>query len=226
MSKKSEVSLYQRAKKIESYQKIQNLMGRAIIAYNFSKQEEFENYFALEQETVSIEVADEGLFEGKKAVKAMMDTLFLDRGIEGEMMDIHLTTPIIEVADDLKTAKATWLCPGAGSLVEKESNNDPQAIWVWGSLAVDFIFDDNEWKIWHLHYFQLIKCDYQKGWVDDLSMVNRLNTAYSEFAKQTTYHNPYTPLSIRDGKPNPPTSYTTWDEANRFWSLSTDQLLK
>ena len=66
-------------------------------------------------------------------------------------------------------------------------------------VGADLIFR-NEWKIWHLHYFRFIRCDYEKGWVKDTSMINRLNTPMHPLSKPTTYHNPYSPLSIREVK--------------------------
>ena len=92
----------------------------------------------------------------------------------GEMLDMQLTTPIIEIADDLQTAKCVWWMPGAGAIPQEEG--DPMAIWAWGELAVTFIYEADMWKIWKLHYFRYMKCDYKKGWVDDTSMINRLNT--------------------------------------------------
>lgn len=41
----------------------------------------------------------------------------------GEMPDMQLTTPIIEIIDDLKTAKCVWWMPGAGAIPKENERN-------------------------------------------------------------------------------------------------------
>ena len=207
--------------KVNSYHEIQNLMGRATVALNFSRAEELLTYFALDKEDVSLEYADEGVFEGRNAVEAIVSELTNKHDTKGYMLDMQLTTPMIEVAEDGKTAKGLWWCPGIASLPQEE--RDPQAIWNWGMVSADFIFESDTWKIWHLHYFRFIRCSYEKGWVEDTSMINRLNTPMNELAKPTTYHNPYSPLSIREGLPACPRPYSAYTEEDKNWELNKDK---
>ena len=58
--------------KLESYQEIQNEMGRMIAAFNFRQAQQVLSHFALEKEKVSLEVADEGVFEGREAVETIV----------------------------------------------------------------------------------------------------------------------------------------------------------
>ncbi|MBR2810042.1 MAG: nuclear transport factor 2 family protein [Solobacterium sp.] len=187
--------------RLEAYTEIQNTMGRFIAEINFRDRKRAEAYFA-GREDISLEYADEGVFEGTKAVAAGLDLLLGKEIREGEMLDLQLTTPIIEVASDGQTARAVWWSPGAASIVR--DGQKPQALWVWGDFAVDFILEDGSWKIWHLHYFTTIRCDYHAGWVDDTSLINRPNTAMHPLAQPSTYHNPYHPKAIRYGIPAAP----------------------
>lgn len=176
-------------------------------------------FFDLDRPGVSLEFADEGVFEGRQAVEAIIRET-VKKPEPGVMIDLQLTTPIIEVAEDLQTARALWWCPGAGA-VKAEGESDPKAIWAWGMLAADFTNVDGEWKIWHLHYFRMLKCDYKKGWVEDTSMINRLNTPVHPLSKPSTYHKPYHPLDVRDGIPAAPRPYASW--ANDDWMLRRDK---
>ena len=59
----------------------------------------------------------------------------------------NMTTPIVEVADDLKTAKGLWYY--------LRGNTDYTAAGIttyhqWGWMGVDFVNEDGEWKIWHM----------------------------------------------------------------------------
>lgn len=209
--------LYNAMKKLEAYRIIQNQMGRAVAAFNFRQSDVLLDYFAMNKEDVAVEYADEGIFEGPEAVTAVIHEM-VGRALKpGEMLDMQLTTPMIEIAEDLKTAKCLWWMPGAGAVPQEEG--EPKAIWAWGEVSVDFIYEDGNWKIWHLHYYRFFKCDYKKGWVDDTSMINRLNTPMHSMAKPSTYHNPYSPISIRDGIPCAPRPYKTYTEKDRNWDL-------
>lgn len=205
--------------KLEAYQEIQNEMGRTVAALNFRQADRIFSHFS-SCEDIWLEFADEGVFSGRNAVKTILEEQFGGTGKPGEMLDLQLTTPMIEVAGDLQTAKAVWWCPGAGSLV-KESGA-PQAVWVWGMVSVDFILEDNTWKIWHLHYFRLIKCDYLKGWVEDTSMIHRGNVPVHPLAEPVTYHNPYSPLCVREAIPPCPRAYETYTDAG--WMLDKNKL--
>ena len=52
-----------------------------------------------------------------KLIQMIVEQVFGQRATPGEMTDLHLTTPIIEIADDLETARAVFWCPGAGAMV-------------------------------------------------------------------------------------------------------------
>lgn len=203
--------------KLEAYRQIQNEMGRTVAAFNFRQADVVLSHFALQTEGVSLEYADEGVFNGAENVTAIIKEVVGAAPKAGEMLDMQLTTPMIEIADDLQTAKCLWWMPGAGAIPQE--NEDPMAIWAWGELAVDFIQEGDAWKIWHLHYFRFMKCDYHKGWVDDTSMINRLNTPLHPLADASTYHNPYAPTAIRDGLPCAPKPYETWTEKDLHWEL-------
>lgn len=204
--------------RLEAYHEIQNQMGRLVIAANQRQPEAVLASFALDRPDVSLEYADEGRFVGPEAVTTIIkETLGQSR--PGEMSDVHLTTPMIEVADDLASARAVWWSPGIGARLRE--GEDPEALWLWGFFAADLVPAAETWTIWHLHYFRFIKCSYDKGWVEDTSMINRPNTPMHPMSSPTTYHNPYSPLTIRDGIPAAPRPYPTYDGMG--WMLDRDK---
>ncbi|MCR5794567.1 MAG: nuclear transport factor 2 family protein [Solobacterium sp.] len=207
--------------KLDAYTEIQNTMGRMIAAVNFRRKDDVYRYFASELEDVSLEYADEGVFTGPEAVRAGIAHLLGEEIKPGEMIDLQLTTPVIEVAGDCMSARAVWWSPGAASVLRE--GQDPQALWVWGDFAVDFVYIHEEWKIRHLHYFTLIKCDYHKGWVEDTSLINRPNTAMHPLAQPSTWHHPYHPKAVRFGIPAAPYPYDTDREEDRYWMLRNDK---
>lgn len=213
--------LLREIKRLEAYRLIQNQMGRAVSAFNFKEADKLLSFFALEDESVCLEYADEGVFKGKEAVETIIKEVVGKEPEIGEMLDMQLTTPIIEIAEDCLSAKCVWWMPGIGAMPRE--TKDPMAIWAWGELAVTFIFSNNEWKILKLHYFRYMKCDYKKGWVEDTSMINRLNVPMHPLASTTTYHNPYSPTNIRVGLPCPPKPYKSLTDKNENWELDVNK---
>lgn len=65
----------------------------------------------------------------------------------GSMILHAVSTPLIEVAADLETAKGMFYSPGYVTTIE--ADGIPYARWVMQRYAVDFVFE-GDWKIWHL----------------------------------------------------------------------------
>jgi hypothetical protein len=82
----------------------------------------------------------------------------------GSMIMHTLTTPIIEVAGDGKTAKGVWYSPG--QVTEVGGDGKPMAMWMWEKYGVDFAKEDGEWKIWHIHMYTDFAVTPGKSWVD------------------------------------------------------------
>ena len=72
-----------------------------------------------------------------------------------------LSSPVIEVAADGKTAKGLWHCQGAYNDVE---TCGPVANWTWGYFAADFVRTEDGWKIWHLSYTNDVDCICGQSW--------------------------------------------------------------
>jgi len=66
-----------------------------------------------------------------------------------------LTTPVIEIAGDGKTAKGLWYSPGVnllGSIME-DGKTSMRGEWRMTKYGVDFVKEDGKWKIWHIKIF-------------------------------------------------------------------------
>lgn len=68
-------------------------------------------------------------------------------------------TAVIEVAGDRQTAKGLWMIRGSHSQI---TTGGPVGYWEWSWLAVDFVREDGEWKIWHQLY--LVEIDRPCGY--------------------------------------------------------------
>lgn len=99
----------------------------------------------------------------------------------GKLLFHYVTTPMIEVAGDGKTAKGLWIVNGLESgltdpeharkmpdwMFEKEMI-DGKKVWmhnVYLKYGIDFIKQEGEWKIWHFHCFEVARAPYSMGWI-------------------------------------------------------------
>ncbi|MCD7846252.1 MAG: nuclear transport factor 2 family protein [Oscillospiraceae bacterium] len=80
-------------------------------------------------------------------------------------MDVYsLSTDLVTIAEDEQTAKGMWTC--AGQKVEYSAAG-PYGQWFFGIFAVDFINENNSWKIWHMQYLEEIKTPQGKTWWEE-----------------------------------------------------------
>ncbi len=69
----------------------------------------------------------------------------------GDFLIHTLTTPIIEIAGDGKSAKGMWYSPGV--MVGAKPDGTAGGIWFFEKYGVDFVKEDGQWKIWHIQMF-------------------------------------------------------------------------
>ncbi|MGI5971453.1 MAG: nuclear transport factor 2 family protein [Oscillospiraceae bacterium] len=155
----------------EEVREIKNLMGRLSADYLMKKDADiFQKYWS-RREDVCLGVND-GWYDGAGAVAAYYDSCYKLIELESSLLqkafpkelgglsaqEVYgvgllnykpVDTPVIEVADDFQTAKGIWCIRGSHARL---TSGGPVAYWEWGWFAVDFIMEDEQWKIWHMQY--------------------------------------------------------------------------
>jgi hypothetical protein len=193
--------------RLDAARELHNLMGRYTVNFSPKYMHRAVDFYALERPDVSVEIADRGVFVGGEAIRKLFGAQFA-MSLKGNLLIHYLATPMIEVARDGQSAKGVWRSPGIEAVVPS-SGGKPVALWSFGTYAVDFIRVQGDWKILHLHWFRIVKCSYEAGWVDDLSMTYTGKLPDSAGVQPSTYHNPYTPDTTQEPIPPCPTPYDT-----------------
>ena len=140
-------------------------------------------------------------------------------------LQLHtLTTPVIEVADDAKTAKALWLSPG---IETGGHEGDLAGSWAWEKFAVDFICEDDKWYFWHFRQIDIFCCFFYKSWTDDFFAHNLMHVPeeadtveklYEFMERQNRSGNPLSRGYFYDQRVAPwldavpPEPYASWNE--------------
>jgi len=160
-------AIERRLQRQEDYQAIMNLMGRYQYLHTGGQMDRIgRELFAHELPDCKSEYGPLGVFGPKKSLE-FFDTMH-EKFCAGEarvlpgLLEIHeITTPVIEIAGDGRTAKGMWMSAGAILMqVDVDSETGKSFTWDTGKYAVDFIKLDGVWKIWHLHVLELWRADF------------------------------------------------------------------
>ncbi|MFC1945981.1 nuclear transport factor 2 family protein [Chloroflexota bacterium] len=212
-----EKSLEQRIQRMEDIHEIHNLMGRYVYLQLANMHDEQVDFFARKTPGVRAEIANWGVYEGFEGAKKLYAGVhnYTDGDCVGRLSVHTLTTPVIEVAGDGKTAKAVWISPGAGA---GRRDGRITAYWVWGKYAVDLVKEDGKWKFWHFRVYAIFSTPFDRSWVDiepNPSIQSKLPDELKD-DKPTTYHWEYSPTAITENIPAPPEPYDIFDERDAY----------
>ena len=134
----------------------------------------------------------------------------------GPFKALPMSCPIIEIADDGKTAKGLWFCQGTYSNVEACG---PASYWTFGYYAADFKKEDGRWKLWHLQYLNDIDCLCGQSWAEPQTPYDPIpefaplaDFAYPEYTVKKQFRALYTKDRAAAPAPEIPVPYATFDE--------------
>lgn len=183
--------LLKTVRKVEAYQEVQNVVSKFWHLFEMGKYEERYKLIASKTEGVTVEIGARGVFEGAesayrslvvteqgfvKSHAAGMKKLFPDVDFpddhSGMLESTLIGSPLIEVAGDCKTAKGVFIYLQS---IGKTHENDPQprSMWIWWKSAVDFVREDDGWKIWHFNSNPYYATGSTEDWVQNsIKMMN------------------------------------------------------
>ncbi len=217
-----QASLELRLERLQAVRDVQNQMSRYTYYQSAAMQEETIALFAQHTAGVRVEMLW-GVYDGLDGVKKCykLDHLQHDdlKGRAGVMQIDTLTTPIIQVAGDGKTAKGIWISPG---LDTRLVDGKPSAKWAWYKYGADFVKEDGAWKIWHLHIYGIFLTDYHKSWAEGTPV--KFDANYTGLVGHKM-HNDRPPTTswwfsadtvFPDDQPSIPQPYETFDEKTAY----------
>jgi len=213
-----QLSMEQRLERAEAVTAVSNVMGRYSFLHTAGRHTESESLFALDTPGVRVEMMW-GVYEGAHSIHRLYSGMHVDtEGVnqrKGQMHIHTLSTPVIEVAGDLKTAKAVWVSPGVETGFF--GSDKVTANWGWAKYGADFIKENGEWKIWHLHVYGLFLSPYDKSWVQQPNdhQMPPLPDAFKPDRPGTT-HWMYSADKPTELVPAPPAPYMSFDDKTAY----------
>ena len=162
---------------------VQNLAGKYVTSLLIRREGSVFDDFWSSRDDVCLSFND-GSYVGPEAVKgyfaavventakrsAFIRDLFPDKlgslsdealyGV-GQLRAMPITTPVIELAADGKTAKGIWHVQGSDNDVTVYG---PLSYWTLGFLCIDFIREGDDWKLWHVLHAEDIRSPMGENW--------------------------------------------------------------
>ena len=202
----------QLASRIANIRGVENVMSKyAFLTYYKRFDEAMNKYWSADAPTLTVNdkklsgyasvrrfLVDQGeadTREGNDTMRRLFPQEFGDKKDSemwgaGTAMVHTITTPVIELAQDEKTAKGMFYSLGACTEIDPEKG--PKAHWVWEKYAVDFIHEEDGWKIWHM----VIMTDFKTPVGENWAKVN--------LSPSGSYYSAYTPMTApQEGVPVP-----------------------
>ena len=202
--------------RLKDIQEIQNRMSK--YSYLHEVGEILDDFYAMKTPGASYEVAHAGCFT-EESFRKNYSPGRIDEAArkEGGMFTHFLTTPVIEIAGDGKTAKGVWMSPGYETGVRDPETQKPTACFVYTKYGVDFVKEDGIWKQWHYHVYRVFMTPWNIPPTDEWEK-NVMEKQFGGFGADlhpdlpTTVDNPYSVDTKRELEPRPPEPYETFDE--------------
>jgi hypothetical protein len=204
---------------------IENLMGRYSFNHTAGMHAQCVDLFAMKTPGLHVEMVW-GVYNGPEGIRKLYPGFhaWSDGNGIGKMFIHTMTTPVIEVAGDGMTAKGVWVSPGSETM---QPGNDltlePKGRWSWIKYGADFIKEEGQWKIWHMHVYGLFSSDPDKSWVDEKFNAEQVQGYRNKLPKE---FQPDAPPTTRlwkyqkDVKPElvpvPPKPYLHFDPATAY----------
>lgn len=214
-----ELSMEEKVQYLWDINEIQKVMGRYSFLHTAGMHRECVDLFATKTPGLRIEMAW-GIYEGPNAAERcyVVDHIntegqYGDEARKGQMHIHTLTTPVIEIAGDGKTAKGVWVSPGVESAIIE---GKAEANWGWCKYGVDFVKEDSQWKIWHLHVYGIFFTPYDVPWTEAKMPDWGADMFQRSHDKPPTAQYEYAPDKPMELAPAPPEPYETFDETTAY----------
>ena len=144
-----------------------------------------------------------------------LDALPGDRA-QGCLFHHPVSTGLVQEAYDGQTARGLWYCISQETLRQTETEAD--ARWYMEKLAIDFLKEDGQWKIWHVVVATDLQSEAGANYMEQkVDLPDAENAAFVEFGTPNlpmrTHNERYNWL---DNYPAPPVPYATFNEDNSY----------
>ena len=176
----------QLAQRFIDQREVQNVMGKYVFTTMICKDADVVSRFWSKQAPNPALGFNDGWYEGLDAIDGYYQAVAANTAVRSKAIQTRfpeklgnksdeelygtgtmnvrpLTTVLVEVAGDGKTAKGLWQVMGVDNDITEYG---PLSTWRWGWLAADFVLEEDEWKVWHLQMLDEIVTPVGSKWTE------------------------------------------------------------
>lgn len=202
--------------RLHAVNEIENLMGRYEYFHAQRRKDKMVELYAKKALGVRFYLGEIGYWEGADAPDRAHTVLSGGNDEELHKGRIHLhplTTPVIEVAGDGKTARGVWITIGIGIMPDPKNKGQFINQWTTSTYGVDFIKEDGKWKFWRFHIYRLLSNNFNQPFSDyDADAKAGLNFPPELRPDGPAVDDyPYRRNALVNFKPDPPEPFETFD---------------
>ena len=156
-------SMRSSADRLWDVHQIANLQGRYMYLVQHHDYERILELFATNDPAVSAEIAESGVYVGLAKIRALFVELIKPFFDGPGILPIHmLTTPVIEVDEDGRTARAMWQTLGCNSF---PTDAGLCATWQQGKYHNLFTKENGVWRYQQFRWLCNFRTSFHEGWV-------------------------------------------------------------
>jgi hypothetical protein len=206
---------------LHAVNEIQNLMGRYEYFHAQRRKDKMVELYAKKAPGVRFYLGEIGYWEGADAPERAHTVLSGGNDEELHKGRIHLhplTTPVIEVAGDGKTAKGVWITVGMGIMPDPKNKGQFINQWTTSTYGVDFIKEDGKWKFWRFHIYRLLSNNFNQPFSEyeaDAKAGLKIPSDLKPDGPAVDDY-PYRRSELVNFKPDPPEPFETFDLKNMY----------
>lgn len=187
---------------------VANLQGRYMYYLEGHRYAEVLDLFALDDPDVSVEIGEGGVYVGRAKVQSLFLEVLRPFFTQPGMMPLHmLTTPVIEVASNGRTARGMWQTLGCNSF---PAEGGLKAVWQQGYYDNAYVRIGERWRIKRMRWQANFRTAFDRGWVQEpLYQLTPLD--WEKFPAHMRpdspggeEHEAYSPTAVRRFGPKPP----------------------
>lgn len=210
----AKMSLGERIRRLDDVSQIENMMGRYERMHTAGLHaENVERHWARTTPGVKTHISHVGIWEGAEGIRRFW--VNCQNPVWDRLGHMHLhtcTTPVIEIAEDGRTAQGVWLSPGV------ESAPVGKPMWGWVRYGVDFVREGDAWKFWHFRLYRLFMTPYDHSWTEKSLATGGARAWPEDKAPDRVPQDDwvYSPAAVTRNDPAPPRPYATWTDAQAY----------
>lgn len=215
------LSLEEKVQRLLDIQEIRNLTARYEYLMFNNQLDEIMDLFTKRADAY-VDCEGIGVLRGEAGIhKFMVEWHSSLNGDKNGVFSIHtLSTELIEVAEDGRTARGLWISPGAEA--KRSVRGGLESYWIWGHYAIDFIKEDGKWLFWKFRIPHDFMCDYHHSWTEISGQKLASDVSSVEAKPVSAEPSIYPPNNYNAERPAsdffvPPPPYKTEKDLDGFW---------